>query len=254
MTDIVDKIAKLLRLARDRNGTVEGETVLRTAQRLMDEHQIEVDLEEMDEPEIIHAADPLVTVEVGRYHEVQPWRQHVMTFVQMIYRVGATWEPNAESVTLWIFAPMTAKDRLHRAATYYTRLDAAIHAASRHVPRYVAHNGVYIAVDVRHPKPVSMFRRGIADGCISSLFRAVMRAAEERLAEQVVLSDCVEMRKVDKFTCAATDAADPQESTKHEADGADPIDLAIYQHGLRTASSGTPWPLPDMDDVELSYP
>lgn len=72
VTKIKDKILKLLRLAQGREDEPEGQTALETAQRLMDEHGITVEPEDIQEDQgpsmaeqwIVEAPEPIAWIEM----------------------------------------------------------------------------------------------------------------------------------------------------------------------------------------------
>lgn len=181
MDAVVDKIAKLLRMAKDRAGSPEGETFLRRAQIAMEKARITVELN--DDGDVYRAvADDDISEVAGVYPEIESWRQHVVTLIQMLYGIQAFWTNGLEDTSLIFSAPANRQRALRSALEYYAKLTRVIDEASLHCPTQINTGVQAYSVRRRDPRVIRLFRRGVVDVWVMAICQHVdrVRAAAQR--------------------------------------------------------------------------
>ena len=281
MDDLVDKITKLLRLAKDQQGTPEGDTVLAIAKRMMADANIVVELD--DRYERVISSDETVVVVIATYPRIESWRQHLVTLIQVIYGVDASWTTGQYDVDLVFSANARRAKVLEVAIDYYFELEDAIAVMEMRAPSSIQMGFYFRRVNPRHPRTIELFRRGVVDAWADVISKYAGRRRDEAEAAAATTAEAVaenghsDAKSEASSALTIEDVEDPEpgvptgptalvrvqafrrptvevpESARpeapmqpHEASEADMLDAMIYKYGVDLGFRTYDWPVPDL--------
>lgn len=160
--DAVDRITKLLRLARDQEGTPQGSTARKIAEKLMRRHGIEVELEDREEEEAklaLLSVDPLPV----------EWKEYLGHALTVIYRceyasrwTGAAWNLHAYA---------NEADRVATCLDHFRFIHDQVAAKARSLERMLARGR--IKTEQERENIVASYAEGLIYAVAESLIRKV---------------------------------------------------------------------------------
>lgn len=241
-----DRIVKLLRIARDQQGTPEGETAATIAQHLIEKNPgITVDTQNLPEPPPV----PMIRAVVATYDQIESWRQHLVQLVQLLWGLAGSWGSDGEVVTLYFTIEEDREATLVRAVNYYLDLQDAITQACAAAPVLMGSVHQLAFVNAHDPQVQELFRRGVTDAWCAAIDRMLKRY-KEKMAEQMIDADLavIGTALVRVPVVLADDEGSKAAMVPHEAEQADQLGLMIYQLGVIHGSRTYDWPVPDLDE------
>lgn len=165
---VVERIAKLLRLAVKHPDTHEGQTAMAIARGLMAKHGINVELDDDSKP-----APPPNTggwVDVGRYASREVWRNTLADLVSVLFGIMYGWKATIDGeVQLGMCDPQSETGYLDGAVDYFRSLELLVEQS-----RPLTLLGIREAYG-NEAWIIDVYRRGIADAIVQRL------ASEPRL-------------------------------------------------------------------------
>lgn len=164
---LIDRIAKLLRLAEKHPDTPEGKSARAIALRLMAKHGIEVELGDIPIEQNRNAG----WVDVERYPKRDLWRDRLADLVSTLFEVSYGWRPTIDGeAQLGMRDPLDDDLHLQAAIRYFRTLENLVEASQPGIRDMYGNT----------PWVVDLYRRGIVDAMVQRLGNKPRAGSESR--------------------------------------------------------------------------